>query len=157
MKHIPEHIMSRIKKNKNRTSLDWEKILSLYINGMSEKDIAIKLDEKQCSVSYVINSSGIEKNQKDIIGSKNPRWKDGVCIDRGRKMIYSPNHPNAMKRGRTNTPYMYEYRLVAEKKIGRYLKKGEIVHHIDGDVTNNSPDNLSVMSQSEHCRLHFKK
>ena len=48
----------------------------------------------------------------------------------------------------------HEHRVVAEEKIGRPLRPGEIVHHIDGDKHNNSPENLAVMTQSEHIRLH---
>lgn len=49
------------------------------------------------------------------------------------------------------------HRIVAEEKIGRKLKPGEIVHHIDGDKKNNSPENLEVMTQSEHIKLHLKQ
>jgi len=51
----------------------------------------------------------------------------------------------------------HTHRIIAEQKLGRPLKKGEIVHHIDGNKRNNDPDNLAVMSQSEHARLHFTK
>jgi len=51
----------------------------------------------------------------------------------------------------------HTHRIVAEQMLGRPLKKGEIVHHIDGNKRNNDPSNLMVMTQSEHCRLHFKK
>ncbi len=51
----------------------------------------------------------------------------------------------------------HTHRVVAERKLGRPLKAGEIVHHIDGNKRNNDPDNLMVMTQSEHCRLHFTK
>lgn len=47
------------------------------------------------------------------------------------------------------------HRVVAEKKIGRKLKRGEVVHHIDGNKRNNSPDNLEVTTQSEHIRIHL--
>lgn len=52
----------------------------------------------------------------------------------------------------------HEHRVVAEKKIGRPLELGEVVHHIDGDKWNNSPENLAVLpSQAEHARLHAEK
>lgn len=50
---------------------------------------------------------------------------------------------------------MADYRAIAEKKIGRKLKPEEIVHHLDGDSTNDDPDNLFVCkNQSEHGLLH---
>jgi hypothetical protein len=39
--------------------------------------------------------------------------------------------------------------------LGRKLKSKEIVHHIDGNSTNNCPDNLYVCEdQYEHIKLH---
>jgi len=51
----------------------------------------------------------------------------------------------------------HEHRVVAEKMLGRKLKKGEIVHHKDGNKHNNSPSNLEVMTQSQHAKLHWKE
>ncbi|MDR2964791.1 MAG: HNH endonuclease [Treponema sp.] len=40
-----------------------------------------------------------------------------------------------------------------EKKLGRSLKPGEVVHHKDGNPLNNSPNNLKVYkNHSEHMR-----
>ena len=53
---------------------------------------------------------------------------------------------------------VHEHRIVAEKMLGRPLKKGEVVHHIDGDKRNNSPDNLMVFpNQRAHAAWHAKE
>lgn len=48
----------------------------------------------------------------------------------------------------------HEHRKVAEQMLGRRLTKAEVVHHKDNNKRNNNPDNLQVMTRSEHSRLH---
>jgi len=63
---------------------------------------------------------------------------------------FAPNHPRATKEG-----YVRTHILVAEKKLGRYLKPEECVHHIDEDKYNNSPDNLMVFKTvADHSAFH---
>lgn len=46
--------------------------------------------------------------------------------------------------------YYLEHRIQSEVKLGRSLTKQEIVHHIDGDKVNNTPDNLYVCANNKH-------
>ena len=48
------------------------------------------------------------------------------------------------------------HRLIYEQCFGS-IPKGFQVHHIDGDKTNNSPDNLMMLSKSNHHSLHMSR
>ena len=86
-------------------------------------------------------------------GNKN-RWKGGKTITLyGYILIYNPNHPFANKLG-----YVLEHRLIAEKHLGRYLTKLEVIHHIDEIKINNHPENLYLFSTTgNHTQFHFLK
>lgn len=53
--------------------------------------------------------------------------------------------------------YAYEHRVVAEKKIGRRLQKGEIVHHVDGNKKHNTEDNIEVVQGNAGHYVHHRK
>jgi hypothetical protein len=64
-----------------------------------------------------------------------------------------PAHPQADKQG-----YVFEHRLVLEKKLGRMLSKEECSHHINGNCADNRSENLEAFpSNAEHARFHGKK
>ena len=48
------------------------------------------------------------------------------------------------------------HRFLMEKKIGRKLDFNEVVHHKDGDKSNNDLENLEVIDRSSHSREHMK-
>lgn len=52
--------------------------------------------------------------------------------------------------------YQYEHRLVMEKKLGRKLRKGEQVHHLNENPADNRPSNLEVVTMAEHNKVDPK-
>ena len=60
-------------------------------------------------------------------------------------------------RGYEKTFSRHTHRIIAEDKLGRPLRKGEVVHHIDENKRNNHPDNIHIFSsQSEHVKQHWE-
>ena len=86
---------------------------------------------------------------KNRTGNKNPNWKQGFIIVDGYKYILNRNHPNTTKMG-----YVLEHRMIMENKLGRYLTKKEIVHHVNHNKLDNREENLIIY---ESTGKHFIK
>lgn len=74
--------------------------------------------------------------------------KPSKCSD-GRIRLHSPGHPYADHHG-----YVFEYRLVVEESLGRFLLPSEHVHHKNGDPCDNRIENLEVIAAREHAIRH---
>ncbi len=88
--------------------------------------------------------------RKQLGAQHGPNWKGGRWFSKSFRTwyVYAPGHPRARNGS------VQEHFLVAEKRIGRSIKKGEVVHHLDEDPSNNADLNLCVMTCSEHLVLH---
>ncbi len=88
---------------------------------------------KRCRKCYELNNRG----------ENHPNWKRGFWLDgHGYKIITVENKK------------FYEHRFLIEKKIGRKLTKNEHVHHINENKLDNRLENLCVLSNSDHGKLH---
>ena len=84
-------------------------------------------------------------------GENSYRWKGGKRItNKGYVLILRKEHPRAV----INSGYVFEHDIIMEEHIGRYLRKGEVVHHKNGIKSDNRIENLLLMTASAHSAYH---
>jgi hypothetical protein len=104
---------------------------------------------------YVEARSFLDKRKANLYCSischmkhRKPAWKGGRHI----------NHEGYVRLTLPDGRRVLEHRYVVEKRIGRELRRGEIVHHINEIRDDNRDSNLMLLkSVSEHRKIHTKK
>ncbi len=68
-------------------------------------------------------------------------------------IVHRPDHPMSGKNGK-----LLEHRLVMSEHLGRLLGRHEVVHHKDGNRSNNSIENLELLQgHKAHAEVHAKE
>jgi hypothetical protein len=81
-------------------------------------------------------------------------YKDAKRIEKnGYIVVQKEDHAKSFDTG-TGIVGVYEHQLIAEELLDRPLREGEVVHHLDKNRSNNSPENLLVLSNPMHGKLH---
>jgi|GEM_PF-58605 len=78
-----------------------------------------------------------EASIKDVFQAANSRSQDYLWLNNS---------------GRVGN--LAEHRMIAEFHYNQKIPRGSVVHHRDFDAKNNRPDNLEIMTQEAHDRLH---
>lgn len=127
-------------------------------------------DRRFCSKSCATTARNLTDTNpsfhRDISGERNPMFGKGLSGPAhpmfGRRGSEAPAWKGGRKHRRdgyvqvwTSSGYILEHRLIMEQQVGRPLLASEVVHHLDHDPSNNTVDNLQLLSsQAEHARLH---
>lgn len=111
----------------------------------------VKAAHKNGKIKYVGNSNPRSINTKNKMREAKLKLSDEKAIG----FSFKPNGYMEFTKG----PFKGRsvHCVVMEKIIGRKLHKNEIVHHKDGNRSNNHPDNLELKTRSKHARDHRLK
>ena len=136
--------------NKGKDNPNWKKGKSKKIYYCIES----KCNNKISYCNYLYGNKRCQKHASQLRsstrkGENSPVFK-GQIMHEGYVYIYCPEHPEPKK----DKLYVKRATLIIEKKIGRYLKFGEMVHHTNKKRTDDRPENLKLCrNQSEHNKF----
>ena len=148
----------------------------LYLSGLSVIEVSDKLKVSASILRARFKERGILRNRTEAVklafkrgrvpsrkGQKrtafSQEWKNNMsksALERGIKYAkgksLKPSGYYEVTRGENKGRSLHV--VIMEGKIGRKLFSNECVHHIDECKTNNSVDNLQLMTKKEHARHH---
>lgn len=127
--------------------IDEDLLRQMHAEDVTHREMAERLGVNRTSVQRRLYKLGLRKARTGPkSGERHPNWKGGLKWVGRYLYRYNPEHPNATQGG-----YMAEHRLIMERKLGRLLERKEVVHHRDGDPSNNDESNLEVFqTNGEH-------
>ncbi len=152
----PQYCSVKCKGIAQRADIDSGQAVRLYKSGMTQTEVASELGTSQKVIHNILKRCNVKCRptaKRNQYGPNNHSWAGGKTITTaGYIAVRCSEHPRASSNG-----YVFEHILVAEEKMGRPLKwfgpghpDSEIVHHLNGDRTDNHPANLQITCHVEH-------
>lgn len=102
-----------------------------------------------CSKRCAYQSENYRTNR---LAEKHPSWKGGRTHSGGGYILVRVR-PNS----KSSSVQVQEHRLVMAKHLNRELSPSEIVHHKNGNRTDNRIQNLVLMTRSAHLKHHLQE
>lgn len=100
---------------------------------------------------YSLSKSGDKSPMKGKVGELHHNYIGRVSDGNGYFMVLKPDWYT----GRKGSKHVFEHSIVMCESLGlTEIPKGFHVHHVDGDKTNNSIDNLALLNSHAHAKIH---
>lgn len=128
-----------------------DEAVALYASGLNLSQVARQAGVTPPAIKYHLRKAGIAVRPDKApgrSGSANPAWRGGRSKQRDGYIWL------AVVGEKRRVP---EHRVIMERTLGRSLKKGEIVHHLNGVRDDNRPENLTVTTLKDHEHYTYVK
>lgn len=112
---------------------------------------ATKLAGPRMSRSDIIRGSVRSPESRRMMSIAKQAWAEKNAVGVSLKSDGYIEHTRGEHKGRG------VHVVLMEKRLGRRLLPDEVVHHIDGNPSNNEENNLALMTRSGHTRLHQRE
>jgi hypothetical protein len=132
-------------------------LVEYYKQNHSLDECAKRFGVSRPTAALYVRNAGATRSMKDRMKLRGSKSEHGLRWNGGRSLGYKPGYM-AIYTGVENgvSTYRTEHILIAEKVLGRKMKRGEVVHHVNGDKLDNRNSNLIICSNSHHVYLHNK-
>jgi len=132
---------------------DYAKYAADYQSGVSSAELARRAGMNPGQMYRGLRSLGLSMRSASKPSTGKPRPSgDSSATFKGGAFIDKDGYVRVRGLGR----FRLEHRLIAEKAIGRQLRAGEVVHHINGIKTDNRIQNLLVCTAAYHRLIHAR-
>lgn len=82
----------------------------------------------------------------------NKNWKGGEFTRYdGYILVRKGSFPKSFKGAR----YKLKHRIVMEEFLNRPLLRSEVIHHKNGNPSDNRIENLEIITQNKHAEIHY--
>ena len=140
---IPSETLTELHWGHNLTMQEIGNIYGVHRDaisyGFKKRKLSQRTKAEAIKLAYKLHP---ERYHHTLSGERHPNWKGGRRKEKnGYVILFDPSRQHRRS---------YEHRIIASQKLGRPLKSGEIVHHLNGIKDDNRPENLIVIKQTEH-------